>query len=351
LKVAIVSPYSLDMPGGVQEQVFQLGTHLRSVGHVAELIGPGHSDGRWTSVGRSTNVTSNDSVAPVCLAPGAISKVKEALIDADVVHIHEPLLPVVGPAAWIGVDKPTVGSFHAEPAAFVRAFYRVGGPLLGPLVRRIGVLTAVSAEAANAVAGFAQGIEIVPNAVDVSGFPHRKRIDHRVAFVGRDDPRKGLDDLLAAWPQVRVAIPDAELVVVGASRADRLEGVVFEGRVQDDRKRELLASSVVYCAPNTGNESFGLSLVEGMSAGCAVVATDLPAFVAVAGEAAEHVPVGDRQALASALIRLLKDRNLAERRGASARRRAATFDWGRVLPRWIAVYEQAMRRGPGRIGT
>lgn len=350
MRVAIVTPYALDKPGGVQEEGFQLLHQLRKAGHDAELIGPGHSDGTWTSVGGTTNITSNDAVAPICLEPGAVGRVRAAISGADVVHVHEPLLPIIGPASWIAGTVPTVGTFHAEPAAFVSAIYRYGGPLLAHLIDRIDVLTAVSAEAANAVDGFAGDVEIVPNAVDVSAFPARTRLRHQVAFVGRDDPRKGLDDLLEAWPRVRAAVPTAELVVVGARRGSSEDGVIFEGRVSGARKREVLASSAVYCAPNTGNESFGVTLVEGMAAGCAVVATDLPAFVAVAGGVADHVPVGDPRVLADTLVRLLEDEERSRRLRAAAKERARDFDWNRVLPRWIELYEQAMERGTGRIG-
>ncbi len=350
MRVAIVCPYALDRHGGVQDQALRLRDQLRKAGYGVHLIGPGESDGTWTSVGGTTNVESNDAVAPVCLEPGAIQRVREAIGDVDVVHIHEPLLPLVGPASWIGSTTPTVGTFHAEPAIFVRAIYKFGGPLLSRLLEGVDVLTAVSSEAAGAVTGFAPDLEIVPNAVDVSLFAPQERFSHRVAFVGRDDPRKGLDELLDAWTRVRTMVPDAELVVVGAARGVRVEGVTFEGSVSDRRKREVLASSSIYCAPNTGNESFGITLIEGMAAGCAVVATDLPAFLAVAGGAADHVPVGDSRALADTLVSLLKDPAHARSRGASGRARAAAFDWSRVLPRWVAVYERAIERAAGRIG-
>jgi len=349
VRIAIVSPYALDRHGGVQEQALQLREQLAQAGHKTKLIGPGESDGTWTSVGGSTDVEANEAVAPVCLEPGAILRVKEAIGDADVVHVHEPLLPVVGPAAWIGTDIPTVGTFHAEPAAVVRAVYKFGGPLLAHLVERIDVLTAVSAEAAMAVEGFAPGVEIVPNAVDVAGFTEQERVAHRVAFVGRDDPRKGLDVLLGAWPRVRAAVPDAELVVVGASRDSGGTGVRFEGTVSDRRKREVLASSSVFCAPNTGGESFGVTLIEAMAAGCAVVSTDLPAFVSVAGGVGEHVPVNDGGRLADVLVGLLTNPERVRRQGRAARVRANVFDWRRVLPRWIMLYEQAIERAASRI--
>jgi phosphatidyl-myo-inositol alpha-mannosyltransferase len=344
VKVAIVSPYALDKHGGVQDQAKGIRDKLVAAGHEASLIGPGLSDGTWISVGGSTNIESNDAVAPVCFEPSAIQRVKDAVADADVIHVHEPLLPVVGPAAWIGREPATVGSFHAEPAALIRGIYKYGGPLLAQLIDKIDVLTAASQEAAGAVRAFAPEVEIVPNAVDVGRFPERTRRERQVAFVGRDDPRKGFDVLLAAWPAVRAAIPDAELVVVGPRRDTPIDGVRFEGPAPDDRKREVLATSSIYCAPNLGGESFGITLIEGMAAGCAIVATDLPAFVAVAAGVAEHVPAGNPAHLARVLISLLGHPDRVKRMGEASVSRAAVFDWGRVLPRWIALYERALTR-------
>jgi phosphatidylinositol alpha-mannosyltransferase len=343
VKIAIVSPYALDRPGGVQEQARGLQRHLTAAGHVVTLIGPGVSDGSWTSVGGTTDVEANDAVAPVCFDPGAVAKVKEAVGRADVVHVHEPLVPVIGPAAWIGEDVPSVGTFHAEPGTIVRGIYRFGGPLLGHLLGRMDALTAVSREAATAVRRFAPDVEIVPNGVDMSGYAgNGHRVPHRVAFLGRDDRRKGLDVLLEAWPSVCAKVPDAELVVIGASRPIDESGVVFEGLVLEARKQELLTSASVFCSPNIGNESFGITLLEGMAAGCAVVASDLPAFTAVAAGTAIHVPAGDVDGLTSALVGLLTDQVTVREMGAAARARARAFDWSRLIPRWVSLYARAI---------
>ena len=345
MRVTIVSPYGLDRPGGVQEQALGLRRHLRAAGHEVLLIGPGVSDSTWTSVGRVKEVEVNGAVSPVCLEPAAVAKVKEAAMWADVVHVHEPLVPVVGPAAWMPRDVPSIGTFHAAPAAFVKAIYRFGGPLLAGLLGRVDALTAVSGEASKAVRGFAPDPLIIPNGVDVGAFtPSSDRRPHQIAFVGRDDRRKGLDLLLEAWPKVLDSVADAELVVVGVRRNLRLRGVSFEGRVTEERKRALLESAAVYCAPNTGSESFGITLVEGMSAGCAVVASNLPAFRSVAGSAAKYVPVGDSGQLAKTLADVLSHPDTRAAMGEEARARAFLFDWSRLIPRWVDLYTQVGER-------
>ncbi|NOY55727.1 MAG: glycosyltransferase family 4 protein [Actinobacteria bacterium] len=341
VRIAIVSPYGLDRPGGVQEQARGLTKHLTSAGHDVRLIGPGTSDGSWISTGGTTEVEANAAIAPVCLEPGAVAKVKESIVWAQVVHVHEPLVPVVGPAAWMGEGIPSVGTFHADPAAIVRGIYRFGGPLLAHLLGRIDALTAVSEEAARAIRSFVPHPLLIPNGVDVATFEvSDDRVPHRVAFVGRDDRRKGLDVLLQAWPRVLGTVPDAELVVVGARRDLQIPGVSFEGRVSEERKRSLLGSAAVYCGPNTGGESFGITLVEGMAASCAIVASDLPAFRSVAGPVAFYVRPGDAEDLATTLVDVLTDRARMRAMGEAARRRALRFDWSRVIPRWVRLYTE-----------
>ncbi len=339
MKIAMVSPYGLDRPGGVQQQARGLERHLREAGHDVLLVGPGVSDGSWRSVGRVTNVELNGAVAPVCLDPGAVSEVREVAAWADVVHVHEPLVPVVGPAAWLPRSVPSVGTFHAAPAAIVQGIYRFGGPLFAGLLRRIDALTAVSKEASRAVRRFAPEPLIIPNGVDVAPFDGLSVPEpHTVAFVGRDDRRKGLDTLLRAWPFVRDAVPDAQLVVVGARRDVDMPGVRFEGRVPEERKQAVLSSAALYCAPNLGGESFGITLVEGMAAGCAVVASDLAAFRSVAESAATYTRPGDADQLAGTIIDVMQDRRRVSQMAAAARERALRFDWSRLIPRWLTLY-------------
>ena len=159
-----------------------------------------------------------------------------------------------------------------------------------------------------------------------------------MAFLGRDEPRKGLDVLLEAWPQVVASVPDANLIVMGASRARVPAGVVTLGAVDADRKWEILTASAVFCAPNLGGESFGITLVEGMAAGCAAVASDLPAFIHVLDGAGRVFPVGDAGWLAQTLVEVLGDRDETDRLGEASLARAGDFSWERVLDAYENIY-------------
>lgn len=338
MKIAVVCPYDLGLPGGVQQLTIELVDRLCDAGHDAWLVGPGDRDGA-RSVGPTTPIRANRSVVPVALGPGVGRRTRAALTGAEVVHIHEPLIPRVSTSA-LGAPIPKVLTFHADTPRWATAMYRV---LERPMPLGRNVITAVSPVAAEALPAGWGPVEIIPNALDVAAYASDEaRRPLRVTFLGRDDPRKGLDLLLAAWPHIRGGVGGAELVVMGASRDTPMEGVRFVGRVTEEEKRRLLASSTVHIAPNTGGESFGIVVAEAMAAGCAVVASDLPAFTAVMDGAGIHVPVGDAHAISSAVIGLLADPETARRHGAGGRARAAAFDWSVVIGRYVDAYRRAV---------
>lgn len=354
VRIAVVCPYDLGRAGGVQNQVAGLTRALGSLGHAAWLVAPGVDGGNGGDdiqlVGGSRRVRVNGSVAPIALAPRSVPAALRAVRDADVVHVHEPFVPLVSLAVLAKARLPLVGTFHAAPAGWIRHTYRPGIPALKPLARRLGAAVAVSPSAAEPLGGLLGDrvpLNLIPNAVDTRLYRAGglgERWPHRVVFVGRDDPRKGLSVLLQAWPAVRQAVPTAELVVVGASRAGvgaaALPGVIWLGWVDEARKRQELARGSVMCAPNTGQESFGVIQLEGMAAGCAMVASGLPAFRAVLGDAGVFTPVGDPRALAQALVGLLGQPARVAELAARSSRRARRFDWMVVAQQYVGLYQQ-----------
>ncbi len=348
MRVGLVCPYDIGSPGGVQELVADLAGQLRAAGDEVILVGAGNeersgdpgSDVATVPAGRPLSVRGNKSRVPLTLSPSAWWKVRSALRDVDVVHVHEPFIPLVGWAA-LTVDKPMVITFHADAPGWARVLYR-----LIPLGRRMqkARLTAVSPTASRAIPGRWGEVRVVPNAIDAPSFDVPvARVARRVAFLGRDDPRKGLDVLIEAWPRILEAQPDAELVVMGADRGVPPPGVTYLGPVSADEKRQILASSSVYVAPNTGGESFGLVVAEAMAAGCAVVASDLEAFRAVVNDAARLFPVGDPAALAEQVVRLLANPDQARRLGEVAREHVKRYDWGEVARAYRGAYAEALR--------
>ncbi len=343
MRIAVVSPYDLDAPGGVQDQVVSLVSWLRDDGHEAWAVAPGCGGPDGTRhVGGVVSVPVNRSRAPITLNPAVVRRVAAAVSDADVVHVHEPLVPLAGLAVLLADTPPRVGTFHADPGAWVRRLYRVGSVLLRRMTRRLAVATAVSPVAQEAVAGFITA-RVVPNGLDVAARrSDGEKVPGRVVFIGRDEPRKGLDVLLQAWPVVRSSVPHAELRVISTQRPSGPAGVTFLGRVGEEAKRAELAAASVLCAPNLGGESFGLVVVEGMAAGCAVVASDLPAFKAVAGESAVFVQAGNSNALAAALAKMAGDADVAAAAGEAARQAAERFDRSVVLRGYVGAYLDAL---------
>lgn len=343
MKVAVVCPYDLGAFGGVQGQVISLVNWLRDAGHEAWAVAPGTGGPPGTRhVGPVVSVPVNRSRAPITFHPGAVARVREAVTGAEVVHVHEPLVPVTGPAAVLTGGAPRVGTFHADPGPVVSRLYRGAAPLLRRLLGRLAVATAVSPVAAEAVRPFLAA-RVVPNGLDTARYlPAGGKAGGRVVFVGRDDPRKGLDLLLQAWPLVRAAVPAARLRVVGAARPCAPAGVAFLGRVGEEAKLRELAEAEVLCAPNLGGESFGLVVAEGMAAGCAVVASDLPAFRQVAGACARLTPIGDATALAEALITVLSDPVESGRLARAGLQEVARFDRSAVLAGYLSAYRDAL---------
>jgi len=346
MKVALVCPYDLGAVGGVQGQVTSLVEWLREAGHEAWAVAPGTGGPSGTQhLGPVVAVPANRSRAPITLHPAALRRVREAVAGADVIHVHEPLVPVVGPAALYGGSAPRVATFHADPGVVVRRFYRGAAPLLRRLMRRVAVATAVSPVAAAGVEAFT-AVRLVPNGLDTGRYRvAAAKVPRRVVFLGRDDPRKGLDVLLQAWPLVATAVPGAELRVLGAERASGPAGVVFLGRVDEAAKIRELGEAAVLCAPNLGGESFGLIVAEGLAAGCAVVASDLPAFRHVAGEAARLVPPGDAAALSRGLTEVLSDAGEVVRLAGMGWHQVLRFDRGAVLEGYLEAYRDALGRG------
>jgi len=355
VNVAIVCPYSMALPGGVQEHVRGLAAGLVSHGCEVVLFAPdlhmtGHPPGVTAiSLGGSVKIPANGSVAPIGLDPRMLVRLELALDPAEVIHVHEPFLPA-GLAAVMRAPRRTavIGTFHA--AADRSLPYAVARPLLRRVARRMHATTAVSPAARALVTRYVPTDPvIVPNGVDATAFataspdPWASTLGRVVLFVGRPEPRKGFDVAVRAFCAAAASRPDIHLVCLPArevpaglvppSLADRVHTL---GPVPADRKLALFRSATALLVPSRGSESFGIVVLEGMAAGCAVLASDIPGYRAAGGEAVRYVSPGDVRAWVSALGEVLDsdEGNLA----AAGTERARTFDWPRVAARTLDVY-------------
>ena len=365
MRVGLVCPYSLSVPGGVQGQVMGLGRELRARGIEVRVLAPcdGVPPEPWVHpIGTSVMNPSNGSVAPI--APDLHAQVRTMRTlrdeDFDIVHLHEPLVP--GPCATTLVLKPAplVGTFHAagDPSD-----YKSYAWVARPLARRIDALVAVSPDAqAMAQPTVGGRWNVLFNGVEVDRFRSAvpwPRADERrvVMFVGRHEERKGLATLLQAMSHLP---DDVTLWVAGdGPETDTLQArhrgdhrIEWIGRVTDDERDARMAAADVFCAPSLGGESFGVILLEAMAAGTPVVASGISGYTGVAGPldanpaAAELVPPGDAVALGAALRRVLDDPAEAERLRETGSERADRFSMARLVDHYVAIYERVRAEVP-----
>lgn len=360
MRVALVSPYDMDVPGGVQQHVEHLAAALHDGGDDVTIVAPGRrSRGRVRAVGPSVRIPFNDSVAPIGLRPDLLRRTARVLrsIDPDVVHVHEPAVPWVSLAATATAAAPVVATFHAwsDRARSYRAAARVVRPVLRRIDARVAVSSAAAAYHAGALGLRPEDFTIVPNGVDVARFrdatPFPQMRDHpSLLFVGRLETRKGLDQLLHAFTRLKTTRPDLRLYVVGdgpdRDRCQQLlpvrlrSDVVFLGRVDNDELPRFYASCDLYVSPALGGESFGIVLIEAMAAGCAVVASDIPGYASVVTDGVDGrlVPPGDPEALADAIAALLDNASLARALASTAAAGVDRYDWSAVAQQVRGLY-------------
>lgn len=351
MRIALVCPYSLTIPGGVQEQVLGLARSLRSLGHPTRVLGPCDGpppDPGVIPLGVSVPLAANGSVAPIAPDPSCALRTIRALRDEDfdVVHLHEPLVPGPTLTSLLVSDAPTVGTFHRAGDSSAYALLK---PALRPLARRLDLRCAVSEDARETAAKALGGTyELVFNGIELERYakatPHPSDRP-TILFLGRHEPRKGLRVLLEAMADVP---GDVRLWVAGDGpetaelRARHIDDRRIEwlGRISDDEKAARLRGADVFCAPSLHGESFGVVLLEAMAADTPIVASDLPGYRNVA-RPDEHgllVPPGDARALAAALRRVLADGELAARLVAGGERRAAEFSMDALAERYVSLY-------------
>ena len=277
----------------------------------------------------------------------------------DVLHMHEPLMPLVPWFVLRQSTAPVVATFHTHREQGHRWYARYG--LGARLMRRIRVRLAVSDAARRTVARYYPGdYEIVPNGIDVDRFqqpaarpPEMPDGRPYVLFVGRLEPRKGVDRLIRAMTIVQQRSPDARLVVVGdgpdrlalaAAARDAGVDVVFLGRVSDERLPAYYQAADLVCSPALGDESFGIVLLEAMAAGRPIVATRIDGYAELLGGTgcARLVDVDDPAALAREITSLLADPGLRRTLGARGAAAVHEYDWSTIARRLESIYMTAV---------
>lgn len=353
MRIGLMSPYSVTIPGGVQGQVLGLARALRSLGHPVRVLAPADGvppDAGVTPLGVSVPTAANGSVAPLAPDPSAQLRTIRAIRDEefDVLHLHEPLAPGPTMTALLVSSVPMIGTFHAAGDS---ASYKYGAPALRWLLRHLDHRCAVSPDAEKLARSYLGGdYELLFNGIEIDRYatgPATPTDGPTIFFCGRHEPRKGLEVLLEALQR----LPDDVRVWVGSDgpETERLQAtyagdsrIEWLGRVTDDDKIARLRGADVFCAPALMGESFGVVLLEAMAAGTAVVASDLDGYrnVATHGQDALLATVGDADALAAALGSALGDDHRRAELVASGHERTARFSMRHLAELYVERYER-----------
>ena len=365
MKIGIVCPYTWAVPGGVQQHVRDLAEALIELGHSVSVISPADDDTPLpdyvVSAGRAMPVPYNGSVARLAFGPLSANRVRRWVKDGnfDVLHVHEPAAPSLSLLACWVASGPIVATMHtANPRSRVmHAAY----PALQSALEKINGRIAVSEAARTTLVEHLGGDAVlIPNGVATRRYavaeplPGWPGTGGAIGFLGRmDEPRKGLAVLLRAFGVLGAERDGLRLLIAGPGDEDDVlervpaalrDRVVLLGQVSEQDKVRMLHSVDVFCAPNTGGESFGIVLAEAMAAGAPIVASDLDAFrrVLQGGRAGELFATGDPAGLARAARLLLDDPGRRARLSAAATSAVSAYDWSMVARDVVSVYETVM---------
>ena len=365
IKIGMVCPYGWDSPGGVQTHIRELTRHLLDEGHQVSVFAPVSNEEsiqeEWVvNAGKPISIPVNGSVARVLFGPIASSRVKQWIAqgDFDLLHLHEPAIPSLSLLACSAATGPMVGTFHVSSPK-QKAIYAIG-PILEPIVEKLTARIAVSESARQTLKDhFDTDAVVIPNGIEGSQYASAQPTIHwrnpnTLGFIGRfEEPRKGLQVLLAALPIIARFIPDVRILIAGPGDGDEFiknldiglrNRIVFLGFLTEQEKASLLKSIDIYVAPNIGGESFGIILTEALSAGTPVVASDIPAFRAVLenGDSGLLFKNEDSADLAKVVIGLLRDTQKRKELSVQGKLSSQKYDWQVVAEQIMTVYEMTM---------
>ncbi len=362
LRIAMVSPYSVSVPGGVQAQVLGLARELRRVGHEVRVLAP--CDGPppepfVTPLGNSLPTAANGSVAPLAPDPSAALRTIRALNDEafDVIHLHEPIVPGPTVTALLLKLAPTVGTFHAAGDS---TSYRVLNKTARWAAEHLNVRVAVSESAKELAHRYLDGeYTVLFNGIEVQRYERPSVVREKtptIFFCGRYEPRKGLEVLLQAMAHMPA---DVKLWIasdgIGIDDLQNTYGadtrINWLGRITEEDKLDRLARCTAFCAPSLRGESFGIVLLEAMAAGAALVASNISGYnnVATHDVNALLVEPGNPLALAKALQVVMTDHVVRQRLVQGGHERAHDFSMERLAQSYILIYERLLHEESERL--
>lgn len=368
MRIALGTEYYYPHLGGVTEHVHNLALELQRRGHdvtvlTSNMRGQGEDPAFVSRVGTSHIFYRSGNFSRFTTGWALTRSVQDLLAEKriDVVHVHDVLAPTLGlvasSAAW-KLGLPVVATSHTW---FDRALaYKCLQPLLQRRLDRVAARIAVSRPVVEAMSMYFRGDwEIIPNGVDTSFFHPGERyaggdlsLGATLLFLGRLDPRNGLETVIKAMPEVLARHPGTRLVVAGDGplrghyerQAARLgSSVQFVGQVNGERPA-CYSEADIYLCPTT-KASFGVTLLEAMACGTPIVASDITGFRELidGGEEAMMVPKDDPSAWARTIVSLIEDPCRRESMSAAGLAKAPRFDWSVVAEQILSVYSRVLQ--------
>jgi phosphatidylinositol alpha-mannosyltransferase len=373
MKIALVSPYDFTHPGGVVNHICALANEFIKQGHDVRIIAPAahppkDMQDKLVVIGRPYAVLVPGTVLRISLSLHLAPKIKAVLAQErfDIIHLHEPFMPMLCSAMLRFSDSVNIGTFHACGG---KPGYSFGKPVTSILLRRrnrklhgrIAVSEAAMKYAAKSVQG---DFSIIPNGVDlkrfnpeVQPFPQYKDGKLNIVFVGRLESRKGVKYLLEAYKLLKKDFPDIRLLIVGPGvrlrrqyevmvKSNNLQDVVFTGAVAYDELPRYYQTADIFCSPATGRESFGMVLLEAMALGKPVVASNIEGYTSVVTHEYDGllVPPRNARALAEVIRKLLQDESLRLRIGANGLATVQKYDWPLVASQVMDYYKEILSK-------
>ncbi|MFC1897645.1 glycosyltransferase family 4 protein [Chloroflexota bacterium] len=375
MKIALVSPYDFVYPGGVNIHISSLERRFTRMGHDVKIIAPSSGNapsfsGKFIRIGTPIPIPAGGTICrvTVSLRLGPIIKSVLGREKFDIIHLHEPFMPMLCSAVLRFSNAANVATFHAFDG---KPGYKFGRPISSIMLRRrlrkldgkIAVSEAAMKFASKYVPGY---YNIIPNGVDVELFspdvsPVSEFCDGKlnILFVGRLEEQKGVNYLIKAYRRVRQEVPNSRLIIVGPGTRLRgkyekevarsgLKDVIFVGGKPQSELPPYYKTADVFCAPATGLESFGIVLLEAMAAGKPIVATNIEGYNGVMTHGIEGllVPPRNEEMLAQALVSLLTNESLRQEMGARARLKAMEYSWEHVAQMVLNYYTRILSEPP-----
>lgn len=370
MKIGLVSPYDYAFPGGVVQHISHLAYYFNQWGHTVKIISPvSKEDARYfdediKAVGHPIPVPYGGSIARIPISPWLPVQVRRVLKKEkfDILHLHEPFTPMLCMSALVQSSSINIGTFHAYHIK--SRGYKPLKPLFCKLLTKLDGKIVVSKPLYNFLNKYAPtDYQVIPNGIDTERFssegatrPEFEDGKINILFVGRLEKRKGLGHLINACALLRKEFDNFRLIIVGPGKRLRpkyieqieelkLDNVVFTNFVPFTELPEYYRTADIYCSPATGGESFGIVLLEAMSCGTPVVASNIDGYASVLRDNIDGLlfPQGDEAALAQTLLKLINNASLRKSMGESGKQNAQNYSWPKVARQVLNLYEGVYR--------